>query len=111
MSRPLVGGPFTNGMRDIILERHRQVQEEGWTTEHDDKHKYGEISRAAACYLLVNLVGLKSFSFVLDYVNSLWPWDWNWWKPGIWRRNLVKAGALIIAEIERLDRIEGRRAR
>lgn len=33
-----------------------------------------------------------------------WPWHRVWWKPSTRRRNLVKAGALILAEIERLDR-------
>ncbi len=33
-----------------------------------------------------------------------WPWATSWWKPTTKRRNLVKAGALILAEIERLDR-------
>ncbi|MEB3421767.1 hypothetical protein VK682_24660 [Salipiger manganoxidans] len=35
---------------------------------------------------------------------QLWPWDRKWWKPTTPRRDLVKAGALIVAEIERLDR-------
>lgn len=33
-----------------------------------------------------------------------WPWNAEWWKPSDRRRNLVKAAALILAEIERLDR-------
>lgn len=33
-----------------------------------------------------------------------WPWDDVWWKPKDPRTNLVKAGALILAEIERMDR-------
>jgi hypothetical protein len=39
-------------------------------------------------------------------VRSQWPggWDWSWFKPTTPRRDLVKAGALIVAEIERLDR-------
>lgn len=38
-----------------------------------------------------------------------WPFTWwlDWWKPTTYRRDLVKAGALILAEIERLDRREG----
>lgn len=37
---------------------------------------------------------------------EVWPWDESWWKPTNRRRDLVKAGALILAEIERLDRAE-----
>ncbi|HCE5729600.1 hypothetical protein ACP0KH_06585 [Pseudomonas aeruginosa] len=33
-----------------------------------------------------------------------WPWDKDWWKPTSARRDLVKACALALAEIERLDR-------
>ncbi|HCE9784511.1 TPA: hypothetical protein NH348_003290 [Pseudomonas aeruginosa] len=33
-----------------------------------------------------------------------WPWDEEWWKPKSARENLVRAGALVLAEIERLDR-------
>ena len=42
-----------------------------------------------------------------------WPhtWDASWWKPKDRRRDLVRAGALIIAEIERLDRLDAARIR
>lgn len=33
-----------------------------------------------------------------------WCWDRSWWKPTTPRRDLVKAAALILAEIERIDR-------
>lgn len=36
-----------------------------------------------------------------------WPWAW-WWKPSTEIRDLVKAGALIAAEIDRLQRETGR---
>jgi hypothetical protein len=40
-----------------------------------------------------------------------WPQGWaGWWKPKLRRENLVRAGALIIAEIERLDRASRRNA-
>ncbi|HCF3475434.1 TPA: hypothetical protein ACHSVP_002604 [Pseudomonas aeruginosa] len=37
-------------------------------------------------------------------VSLAWPWDEQWWKPSTARRDLVKACALALAEIERLDR-------
>ena len=43
---------------------------------------------------------------VFDAPPPSWPWVRRWWKPTDRRRDLVKAGALILAEIERLDRIE-----
>ena len=89
--------PSTNVLLDISAERLRQHREEGWTEDHDDKHDAGELADAAACYALGK---------PWEIVKQLWPWQMNWWKPTDKRRNLVKAGALIVAEIERLDRVE-----
>lgn len=94
---------------DIAAERQRQITAEGWTTEHDDAHDAGELAKAAACYAAaskdVYRVGpnMRGNAIV---TRGLWPWNDQWWKPGTdRRRQLVKAGALILAEIERLDRI------
>lgn len=87
-------GEVTTAARDVLAERSRQIEAEGWTPEHDDQHKAGELAKAATCY-----------ASVYPLAASYWPWDLKWWKPSDRRRNLVKAGALIIAEIERLDRL------
>ena len=90
-------------LQDIKEERERQVNQEGWTTEHDDEHTDGSLAKAAACYA-------RSSPEVHMYNGPsiwTWPWDDKWWKPKNRRRDLVKAGALIVAEIERLDRIGG----
>ncbi len=84
---------------DVIAERHRQVSAEGWTPEHDDDHDQGELAAAAATYALV-----AAECHVAPHWNT-WPWQTMWWKPTTPRRDLVKAGALILAEIERLDRV------
>lgn len=86
---------------DVLAERRRQVEAEGWTPDHDDEHAPGEMSQAAACY--------AKYGDWAAYRNTApndWPWHESWWKPSDSRRNLVKAAALILAEIERLDRIE-----
>ena len=90
-------GPETNAARDILTERRRQIEAEGWAPEHDDEHGAGEMAAAAACYAL-NAAGCGC------EVARNWPWDGSWWKPSTARRDLVKAAALILAEIERLDR-------
>lgn len=83
---------------DVLAERRRQMEREGWTPEHDDEHEDGELSRAAAAYAVEGIVWSHM-------PRSLWPWDMaSWYKPTTRRRNLVKAAALILAEIERLDR-------
>lgn len=102
---------LTDAARDLLAERERQKSVEGWTEAHDDEHKDGELARAAACYAMVppSVVvreqgeGLKRLNFDPP---SGWPWDEDFWhpSPNNRRRELVKAGALILAEIERLDR-------
>ncbi|HCR1892467.1 TPA: hypothetical protein ONC27_004184 [Enterobacter asburiae] len=98
----LEGGAFNPAILDVVAERQRQKTIEGWTPEHDDEHCNGELAMAAVCYInetgTVNRNGGKPWG---------WPWDASWWKPKTRRRNLVKAGALILAEIERLDRDAG----
>lgn len=83
---------------DLLSERRRQVAK-GWTPEHDDEHASGNIAEAAGCYAAYAYNHEK-----LDGTPTLWPWEGKFWKPDSPRRNLVKAGALILAEIERLDR-------
>jgi hypothetical protein len=80
----------SKAIADIAAERERQISAEGWTPEHDDAHDDGALAKAAACYAR----GSRQY----------WPWARVWWKPRDKRANLVRAGALIVAEIERLDR-------
>ncbi|WP_059415535.1 hypothetical protein [Cupriavidus basilensis] len=83
--------------RAVVRERRRQIAEEGWTPEHDDEHQAGDLARAGACYALH---GGDDAGF-LDFPPPQWPWAAPYWKPGTQHRNLVKAGALILAELER----------
>lgn len=86
---------------DVLRERERQQDVEGWTPEHDDTHDRGEMAAAAAAYALHSTGRYGSRALT-------WPWTSDWWKPSTPRRDLVKAAALIIAEIERLDRAAAR---
>ena len=92
-------GVQTQAARDVLAERLRQVTAEGWTPEHDDAHDSEEMAIAAACYA-ESAGGYNHPSTV----PSNWPWASKWWKSTTPRRDLVKAGALILAEIERIDR-------
>lgn len=101
----------SRALDDIMEERHRQISAEGWTPEHDDAHTDRSLAVAGACYAIAASAPIDGNSSVFDEnikcgnaVRALWPWDWKWWKSSDRRRNLVKAGALIVAEIERLDR-------
>lgn len=91
----------TDAVFDVLAERRRQVEGEGWTPEHDDAHADGEIDRAAACYALRADMGEVNVEL---QPPRYWPWAASWWKPGNPRRMMVKAAALLIAAIERLDR-------
>ncbi len=105
------------GVDLIADERKRQVEVEKWTAQHDDDHEDGELANAAACYASNHEVHRKHplrGGFV-----PLWPWEDKWDKrakrpvnasplmveDGESRiRELTKAGALIAAEIDRLQR-------
>jgi hypothetical protein len=97
----------TQAVFDVIAERERQINEEGFSVEHDEQHEAGELSAAGAAYALSasdQLFPLSVGDGADDIPHLLWPWPSDWWKPTTPRRDLVKAAALIIAEIERLDR-------
>jgi len=86
-----------SGVSLIAYERYRHICVEGWTPEHDDRHVDGEMAMAAACY-------------AADHwpwgAADPWPWDAKWDKRGKHDRirQLVIAGSLIAAEIDRLQR-------
>lgn len=90
----------TAAAADVLAERQRQVTAEGWTAELDDGYQNSELADAAACYAIH--AHNQGFS-----TPAHWPWSQDWWKQTSPRRDLVKAGALILAEIERLDRAAG----
>ena len=93
----------SQAVMDVAAERRRQIEAEGWTPEHDDEHSTGGMAFAAAAYA-AHAHGGPSMS------GALWRWTgWasKWFKPKNPRADLVRAGALIVAEIERLDRAAG----
>ncbi|HGN1221358.1 TPA: hypothetical protein ACKRPU_006565 [Pseudomonas aeruginosa] len=97
-------GQVPQAWLDVQAERRRQITAEGWTPEHDDEHDNGEMARAAACYALAGSSAPSDGTAAL-LVSLAWPWDEQWWKPSTARRDMVKACALGLAEIERLDRV------
>ncbi|VBK79079.1 hypothetical protein [Burkholderia pseudomallei] len=86
-----------DAVRDVLDELHRQIDAEGWTPAHDDEHDKCEMALAAIVYT-ESAVGYH------PSCPDTWPWSPKWFKPTTPRRDLVKAAALVIAEIERLDR-------
>lgn len=88
---------------EIKAERERQISAEGWTLDHDNTHVNKALAMAAGVYVM-------SYAYSLPYEPTYWmhwwPWDRKWFKPTNPRRDLIKAAALIVAEIERLDRLD-----
>ena len=92
---------MANGLEIIEQERRRQILEEGYTLEHDLWHTQFELARAAAGYALPDVYRLVGGATGRPYA---WPINWAF-KPTPKDRihELAKAGALIVAEIERLQ--------
>jgi hypothetical protein len=106
---------LTKAAVDILQERQRQLQK--YSVDHDDIHTSGQLSFAAAAYAVASNSAvyeedkLRPAKWDHSYcvnVDRLWPWNWTYWKPKNRRQDLVRAGALILAEIERLDRASGK---
>jgi len=96
---PLYTAPpvLTDAAADVLAERQRQTNVENWTAAQDDKYTAHELLSAACCYAMCHRLDPET-------LPANWPWNASWWKPTTQRRNLIKATALILAEIERLDR-------
>ena len=94
-----------NGAELIAKERQRQISGEGWSPAHDAIHTEGQMAAAAMCYTeQVVDDEIRAVGGSGEFVQQWWPWDEEWWKPSLDPiRNLVKAGALIAAEIDRLQ--------
>lgn len=102
-TQPREQATANSALADVAAERHRQIEVEGWTPGHDEEHEDGQLAIAAATY--ANHAASSEYDREHGtFWRVLWPFSDRWWKPTDRRRDLVKAGALIIAEIERLDR-------
>jgi hypothetical protein len=100
--------PISPFLLAVMAERRRQIEVEGWTSEHDDGHDRGELAKAGAAYAAHAANSEPGYGERIVVVGErpplLWPWSRDWWKPVGFRRDLVKACALICAEGERFDR-------
>lgn len=88
-----------NGRARIEAERQKQKDVYGWTAEHDAQHVNGELAKVAELYSNLHVSPVQTFAW--------WPetWDRNWMRrkgyPFPLDRDLEKAGALYLAEIDR----------
>ena len=102
---------LTKAAQDVLAERERQIAAEGYTPAHDDGHTLGEIGLAAALYALpyeaeidgeklINQSDFIGLQMALEIAC-----DWSLKPEPDRRKRLVKAGAMILAEIERIYRL------
>jgi hypothetical protein len=89
------------GAGQIAIERARQKSVEGYDQVHDIMHPTDEFCRAAIAYAVYDVAVIPS----TDAHKGWWPekWDADMFKPKDRKRNLVRAGALIAAAIDRLQ--------
>jgi hypothetical protein len=86
-------------MDQVLRERMRQIDGEGFGIEKDDEYVGGEMAMAAACYaMFADRQGIVT--------PTQWPWSPAWFKQKSRRRDLVRAAALLVAEIELIERAE-----
>jgi len=87
-----------------MIRRERDRQIDNYGVEHDDEHVSEELARAAAC--LSTPVLYRQYAVMV----SMWPWRPHEFQSGDRVEDLVRAGALIAAEIDRLIRLKEKRS-
>jgi hypothetical protein len=99
-----------NGIKLIAAERKRQIEQEGWTPEHDRQYLKGELALAAASYAANAATWIEAGTSEtrkkyakLSNPSFHWPFPSKWWKPKSELQDLIRAGALIAAEIDRIQ--------
>lgn len=88
----------TQGTLDVAAERMRQIDEHAYTATWDSGYLNFQLLYAADAYMRSACT-----DSVLNQAPPTFPWSEASWRPTTPRRDLVKAAALIIAEIDRMD--------
>lgn len=83
------------GIELIAAERERQIKVEGYDTKHDFNEPLDSIVSAAVSYALVDIDK--------NQAEKWWKWEWKFWKPKDRKRNLIRAGALIAAALDKIQ--------
>jgi hypothetical protein len=86
---------MSKGIELIAEERKRQIEVEGYDANHDFNEPLNSIVAAAVSYAMVDIDKREA--------EAWWNWDWKFWKPKDRKRNLVRAGALIAAALDKIQ--------
>ena len=100
---PMGQPEMTEASHALLRERKRQIEKEGWLPNHDDEHDRNELGYAASCYADPSFINDGDLNYAPP---KDWPWEDGSWKPKTYKENLIRAGALILAELDRLNRLE-----
>ncbi|HEL7748804.1 TPA: hypothetical protein UL761_000308 [Stenotrophomonas maltophilia] len=103
---PAQGIDLGPGVQAIAIERQRQMAAERFTSTHDEQYQRGELAKAAVAYAQLAAMELDAGTRGhIGWLNppAIWPWEAHWWKPVDARRDLVRAGALIAAQLDLID--------
>lgn len=100
---------MNDALTSVAIERLRQVEEEGWTPDHDDDaHSQGEMAQAGAVYLRIaaseNYVGRTDYLVDRGEAPAGWPWRAKDFNPKNRRSDVMRGTALGLAELARLIR-------
>lgn len=107
--------PGNAGAELIAEERKRQIEKEGFSAEHDANHLCSELTDAAVMYAMRAYWKKRIDPMIVgtdEMPGIMWPFGIEFFKPSNepWPdgriKDLVKAGALIAAEIDRLLNIK-----
>ncbi|MDF2381340.1 hypothetical protein JMG10_07680 [Nostoc ellipsosporum NOK] len=103
-------------IQKIAEERQRQIDKKGYCQTHDQDHDKAELASAAAAYTTSYVVNTQAkasedkitrrrLAVMNTSIGLIWPFHGGEFKPNYENpiRDLIKAGALIVAEIERIE--------
>lgn len=103
-------GRYTSpALKQIADERLRQIEQEGYSPDMDDAYTNEQLAGAATAYAIPAIWrSLVSYDPHGTAAPAFWPWHETAFKPSPdnRKRELIKAAALLLAEIERLERLE-----
>lgn len=107
--------PPTKAACEVLAERQRQIDVEGYDAKHDSDHTPEQFVWAAIAYAMLSMqhpdkngdrsLGLNSGGEDIrwtEHARLLWPWPGGP-KPKGQRRDLIRAAALILAALDRMD--------
>lgn len=98
------GDSEMTGAQLIAQERQRQIEEEGFCKDHDCDHEPEHLALAGRAYAyLASFGNIDPATTEITAKDCDWPWHETWFKPKGQLSNMVRAGALIAAAIDRLQ--------